>query len=193
MNLRTIAKLTLLMLPAVFLSGCATRALWQRTSYVGPASNPNLKLSLASPGNDLLVEYDEMPERSSSRRPRAYLLYENLPRIEAQRRPTFVDPRRITELTPVLIVPTTAPAILLTNDLYVVAATNSFNFSVYSNRRELGLHQLPIYVNGARRTGQVLLTPLTVVADVTMVSAVVGFVLWAKTGFPPFSEQSRGH
>ncbi len=77
-------------------------------------------------------------------------------------------------------------------EMYAVAATGGASFALYSKDHEIGKFDLPVYPDGFHRARQVLLTPFAVVADVTLVSAAVGLIMWAETGFFPFSEQSRG-
>jgi hypothetical protein len=188
-------RLILLAASALLLNGCATQKLWEQRAFCEPASPPNLELSFDGQRKDVLVRYDEFSERSNRTRPRAYFLYQNLPRLEARRKPDFVTAGAAAKglmplpmLTPELL-PTADPNL----ELYAVAATNSARFALYSKGRELGAYDLPVYPDGVHRTRQILLTPVAVAADVTFVSAVVGFVLWAEGGFYPLTEQSRGY
>jgi hypothetical protein len=178
----------------LLLTGCATQKLWEQRAFREPASPPNLQLSFDRQRNDVLVRYDEFSDRSNRTRPRAYFLYQNLQRLEARRKPKFVTPAAATGLMPLpMLAPEQLPAWDPALELYAVFATNSASFMLFSKSREPGAYDLPVYPDGAHRARQILLTPVAVGADVTLVSAVVGFVLWAEGGFYPLTEQSRGY
>lgn len=176
----------------LLLNGCITKQLWEQKAFCEPASPPNLELSFDRQRKDVLVQYDEISERSYKTRHRAYFLYENLKRLENRHRPRFVSP--VPSLIPLqILAPEQSSGVYLDQELYAISATNSTSFALYSNGRELGSYELPVYRDGVQLAGQIALTPLTVTADVVIVGTVVGVILWAETGFYPLSEQSRGH
>ena len=186
------SQLTLLAANMLLLNGCITKQLWQQQAFCEPASPPNLQLSFDRQRKDVLVQYDEISERSYKTRHRAYFLYQNLQRLENRQKSRFVSP--IASLMPLqILAPEQSSGLYLDQELYAISATNSPSFALYSKGQELGSYDLPVYRDGVQRAGQIALTPLAVTADVVLVSSVIGFIFWAETGFYPFSEQSQGH
>ena len=172
--------LLLLPLPALLLGGCATRALWEAdrfARYHEPAHPPHLALFQARPGNDVLVRYDETIEGEDVSKPRAYWLDENAMPAKNPFKPQFVSPPATHTLTPIPLVdsPTLVPS--AATGLCAVVATNGQDFTLYSGETKLGAHELPVYFDATGRTKQVLLTPLTVLADITIVGGVVAIAL----------------
>lgn len=161
--------------------GCATTALWDKANYYEPASQPNLRLSVVPARRDVLVEYDEYSERTERVRRRAYFLDANTRRVSKQHKPKFVNPTRYRQLEPIPFEP--FPGV--SNQLY--ATVNRDEFALHG-KGDVSSHFLPVYFDSVTRTKQVLLTPPAVIADVTLVSAVVGFFLWAQSGFVPLTE-----
>jgi hypothetical protein len=68
--------------------------------------------------------------------------------------------------------------------LYAIASTNGNGFTLYSASKELGSYELPVYRDASGRTKQVLLTPLTVTADVTIIGGLLAvyFSPWLLPG-----------
>jgi hypothetical protein len=187
-------RLLWLAVTPLLLSGCATSHLWRERAFVEPASPPNLELSLDHQRKDVLVQYDAVSDRTYKTRRRAYYLYENRSRIEARRKPEFVSSPAAGKLQTLLMLTLEQlPNADTNSEMYAVTALGSTGFALYSKDHEIGAYNLPVYPDGIHRARQVVLTPFAVVADVTLVSAMVGLVLWADTGFFPLSEQSRGH
>lgn len=58
-------------------------------------------------------------------------------------------------------------------ELCAVVAPNGQDFTLYSGARKMGDHELPVYRDASGRTQQVLLTPLAVAADLTIVGGVL--------------------
>ena len=87
-----ILRTSVLLLQVLLLSGCATQALWsEKQAYqYAPASNANLELLLSRERADVMVRYDERQKNDSIRR-RAYFLEPNLARVDAGRKPHFVE------------------------------------------------------------------------------------------------------
>src|SRR4051812_15857317 len=86
------------LLPA--LTGCEsslTSKLWTNGEfrrYYEPASNPRLQLFHDVNQGDVLAAYDEAHETRSAIRRRAYYVNRNRLRLEAGRKPRFVNPNR---------------------------------------------------------------------------------------------------
>ena len=157
--------------------GCTTSKLWQEgqfACYHEPASPPHLLLFRSNQSQDVLVQYDEARESDDSIRRRAYWLKPNVERLQQRRRPRFISVEHALGLTPVLIAD--APVVCAApppETIYAVVSTNGHAFALHLADRELGKYELPVYADASGRVKQVLLTPITVAADLTIVGGVV--------------------
>jgi hypothetical protein len=164
-------------------SGCATNALWNKAqldAWNEPAANSKLQLFDASQQKDFLVVYEEYSERHDSTRTRAYFLNQNEMRVEQGRKPHFVSAQLSRELPPIPVWETLPLA--NTNfppTVYAVISTNKQSFTIYSNEQGTN-HDLPVYNDGWGRTDRIALTPVAVVADLT----IIGGCLWIYFGGP---------
>ncbi|HKQ38768.1 MAG TPA: hypothetical protein VJ063_11870 [Verrucomicrobiae bacterium] len=71
--------------------GCVTQALWENEAFDGlnrPAAHPNVQVARYE--GDWLVRYDEVNEKSSRVRRRAYVLLVNDEKVRGRKRPDFV-------------------------------------------------------------------------------------------------------
>lgn len=192
MRLRIQEWLVFLGAAACLLSGCATSALWEEgrfARYHEPANPSQLRLFQSSQGQDVLVEYVESREDNGATRRCAYWLRPNVERLQNRQIPRFVSLERKQGLAaiPVLRSPPALDGFLpagLYAGLYAVASTNENGFTLYSASKELGSYELPVYRDGSGRTKQMLLTPLTVTADVTIIGGflAVYFSPWLLPG-----------
>ncbi len=189
---------------APYLTGCQeladhslTGQLWSSDLATGgknsPAPYPNLKLSQASDQKDYLVQYDEFRGKDASIRRRAYWLYANQARIEAGKKPHFVNPNTATGLPAILVetnlvaVPgavSGAPESVQTNIVSMAVTTNGItvrvvlqsdqrHFTVYVNEAEAGTYFLPAYSGSGNMAAVVALTPATAAVDVAAAAAIV--------------------
>ena len=176
---------TIALLLPLLISGCATNALWTKArldDWNEPAANPRLQLFDASRQKDFLVVYDEYSERHDSTRTRAYLLNQSEKRVAQGRKPHFVRAQRSRELPPIPVWQTLpvantnfAPAV------YAVISTNKQSFTIYSSERRTN-HDLPVYNDGWGRTDRIALTPVAVVADLTIIGGFLFLEFWAVGG-----------
>jgi hypothetical protein len=182
-TIRRLATPALIAVGMAWLNGCATQQLWEDTSFNQPAPDPNLRLFHSGKRSDVLVEYDELRDRTGAIRRRAFFLYKHEARTDPVRtKPRFVNPGATNQVTSIAILPPPAPVGLAgKTNLYAVARTNSPVFSLYSSGREISAHELPTYSDGFHRTTQILLTPLAVTADAVLVASVVGLI-WLSSG-----------
>src|SRR5581483_11000751 len=116
-----------------------------------PAPYPHLELSAARDQKDYLVQYDEYRDKDATIRRRAYWLYANQTRIEAGKKPHFVNPKVATGL-PVILVETNlvsvpgatagAPETIQTNIVSRAVATNGVVIKVVlqSDQRHFTLY-----------------------------------------------------
>jgi hypothetical protein len=167
----------MLVCACLLLNGC-TAMLWEegRFAQFHKAADPaNLKLYYSEQRRDVLVLFDEITEDEPPARLRAYWLEPNTKNILNRSKPHFVPPESANGLTPISLVPSTADASpAVTTRLYAVVSTNGGSFTLSSNQKNLVEQELPVYYDGSgRRVAQVLLTPVAVAVDLTIVGAVV--------------------
>jgi hypothetical protein len=179
MKARSVVWRMLLLLSLTFASGCATHALWTKTNleaFNEPADDSSLRVFNAERQKDWLVVYDEYSERSDSIRTRAYFLNQNRKRIEQRRCPDFVGTNSMRGLKPVPVFPATnAPGTNLPPSFFILAETNNLSFTLYDGARAIGSYAMPVYNDGKARVVRIALTPVTVVADITIVGGCVGY------------------
>ena len=175
--------LALIACQALFLSGC-TSALWEKERFARchwPANPPNLRLFYSESARDVLAEYDETSQGTTTVQHRAYWLEPNAMAVAAGRQPRFVA---ITNAQGLVVVPVTdnlaSPPPSAYRGLYAVVSTNGQSFSLYLGEKESTVYGLPVYYAGSgQRAKQVLLTPFAVATDLTLVGGVV-FVIAAS-------------
>ncbi|MEY2429267.1 MAG: hypothetical protein QOJ40_2152 [Verrucomicrobiota bacterium] len=174
------------MLPAVIvaalaflLNGCATPALWEEgrfARYHEPADLPKLQIFRAKDGSDFLVEYDEIRDGSDSLRKRAYWLKPNLERLADRRKPRFVRADQSTGLEPIAIFGPPGPLVPPADaDSYAVVSTNGHAFTICAQGKNMDEYELPVYRDASGRVKQLLLTPASVTADVTIAGGVAAW------------------
>ena len=178
--------LTIALLLPLLTGGCATHALWtkaQLDDWNEPATDSKLQLFDASRQKDFLVVYDEYSERHDSTRTRAYFLNQNEKRVEQGRKPWFVGAQLSRELPPVPVL--TALPLANTNSppaIFAIVSTNRQSFTIYRDEQRTN-HDLPVYNDGWGRTDRIALTPVAVVADLTIVGGCLGYI-WLQGGGP---------
>lgn len=168
----------LLLLP-LWLSGCATHALWTEANldaYKEPVAIPDLRLFDTKKDNDLLVVYNEYSERNDAVRIRAYLLNQNAECIKQNKRPHFVSAKLTNSLpsVPVFHAPVESGT-NLPHTFYAIIQTNNQSFLLYSDGREINSYDLPVYNDGKGNIERVALMPISMVADVTIVGGFIGY------------------
>lgn len=184
MKVMRASQLGLLAVALLVLNGCVTQKLWEERAFRQPATPSNLELAFDPRRQDVLVRYDEFSDRSFKTQPRAFYLYRNVARLEAGRKPNFVAPSRAAKLVSLPVQPAENP--LLDDpavELHASLVADGAGFKLKSRTNELGEFHLPVYADGVQRTGQVLLTPFAVVADIVTAATVIGLLAWASGGF----------
>src|ERR1022692_3733053 len=99
------AWLILIFCQAVLLSGC-TSALWEKERFARchwPANPPNLRLLYSEPAGDVLAEYDEASEGTTTVQRRVYWLEPNALAVAAERQPLFVSVTNVQDLVVVSV------------------------------------------------------------------------------------------
>lgn len=158
-------------------SGCATRALWEEgqfTRFREPASRSNLEVFQWS-DSKVLVVYDEEADDGTRQKRRAFWADLNVEPPDNPMRPQFVRTESVNNLrrVPMVEVPTA-------NDLCVVT-NNAREFTLFKDGEKVWLYPLPVYDDKSGRVKQIALTPLTILADITIVGGVIGFY-WVGGG-----------
>jgi len=159
-------------------SGCATSALWEEGRFARfhqPAKPSNLEL-FKGRQEKVLVVYDEENEETGKRRRRAYWADANVLPPENPYRPEYVAIKRKKRLAVIPVGVAPGP-----NDYSAVATNDTRAFILYRDGRELAVYDLPVYEDRSARTKQVALTPVAIVADITIVGGIL-FVYWAAQG-----------
>ena len=168
------ARFLPLLLILLLESGC-TYALWTNgnlDAYKEPAPAPNLRLFESQKKNDFLVVYTEYSERSDSAHTRAYWLNKNQNRIEDKRAPAFARKKAVNHLPAVLVFYSAPKTPESGQKIYAVCDTNLDTFALYSDNRELGSYDLPVYKDHRGTAEKIALTPIAVSADVTVAGTV---------------------
>jgi len=163
-------------------SGCATHYLWMDSDVAGyrdPMPTNHLTLFDAQDRRDVLATYDEGASRRGKHKRRAYYVFENRQRTEAEKKPSFVNLSLSNGLTAIPISdfaagPTNA------GRLHAIEGEKLYRFTLISQSGEsLGEFVLPTYRNRLGTANCVALTPITLVVDAT----VIGTILAAAAGW----------
>ena len=183
----------------LLLSGCETVEKYSLTyrvwdnddwrKFSEPAPNPNLALFEATNHACVLVKYDAFSEQHSTVKRYAYYLHPNQARVDAGTKPELVKPSAADRMKPIPVLPAQGA---LTNQppglsAYAVVNKEGRGFTLYRPRDSESAFDLPVYVETSGTPTRVVLTPFAVAGDTVMVgvvSAVVGFLLWAQIGAP---------
>src|SRR6266516_3588694 len=144
-----------------------------------PAPKPNAKLYWTADHQDVLVTYDELREKTDSIRQRAFFFKANLHRLEDRKKPRFVEPAKIVELSLVQI-----PVVGGTNaspqeTILVKLSDDGQDVTLLWSGTDLGPYALPVYLDRGSETKRFLLTPLTATGDVIVVVLVVAVAVGA--------------
>lgn len=184
-------QMMLLLLP-LLTGGCATNALWNKTdldAWNEPAQNADVHLFDARHKKDFLVVYDEYSERHDSIHTRAYFLNQNQKGVAQGQKPHFVNARLSHQLPPVPIfqtLPESNPNFSQT--IYAVISTNRQSFTIFSGRQKTD-YSLAVYNDGWGRRCRMALTPIAVVADLTIVGGGLGYLFLAGMAESGYSTQ----
>jgi len=176
-----------------YLTGCAemmdnylpdhtlTGRLWDSETgghHYEPANPPELALYQDPGHGDILVVYNEVDHKTGAILRRSYLLDANQDRIVAGKKPHFLDVPATTRLEPIPLETNSLPA-AATNDLQLwgVISPIGGDFTLISNGQVIGPCRLPVYGEGGNHAERILLTPVTVVGDVAIYSAIAAAIL----------------
>jgi hypothetical protein len=185
MNARCLFCYSLLATNVILLSGCATSTLWQTGQFVNyhePATPANLRLYKSGDSQDVLVVYDESRENNDGITRRAYWLEPNSDRVRERQKPHFVKVKSEKDLVLIPVGDSGVSSSAATNAVCAVVSTNAQSFVLRSPKDEKGPYQLPVYADASGRTKQILLTPVTVAADLTIVGGYLFVFAWECGG-----------
>ena len=164
------------------MNGCATATLWESDRFARfhePARPVNLRVYQSQSKSDVLVQYDEWREDKDVPRRRTYWLGEP---VRNPHKPNFVSSKKARGLKEVPIFTDPVPDATSDSGLYAVTTTNKVDFTLYYGAKKLADYELPVYADASGRTKQVLLTPLAVTADLTLIGGWVFLEAWANGG-----------
>ncbi len=170
----------LALLPLV-LTGCATSALWGNRDFREPAKPPELELFQSADTTHVLVLYDETSDTSERISRRAYWLRLGEKTKPNPYRPFFVPPQQSQGLLPLAVFESATTNLPWPTKLCAVASTNDIAFTLFSEGRSPATYRLPVYQDPAGRSKRILLTPLAVAADATIVGGYI-FLWWWSEG-----------
>jgi hypothetical protein len=162
---------------AVLGSGCATKALWEEGQFARfrePAMPAELELFRSDDAGKVLVVYDEEADDGSERRRRAFWADLNVQPPDNPRRPRFVGTELMNGLERVPVVEEAAA-----KDFSAVMS-GARGFTLFKDGQEVWSYRLPVYEDGSARMKQIVLTPLTIVADITVMGGILAF--WSLSG-----------
>ena len=156
----------------VIVNGCATHSLWTESSFHEPSTPNRLVLFDAPQRRDVLVQYDELSPWHELPRRRAYFLCENLSRTQLGKKPKFVTLSSTNALSTIpLCDESTVPTnVLEFSTVYARSSTKRSCFIVVrKNQQSQGPFELPTYRCSTTDIKRVLLTPLAVALDATII------------------------
>jgi hypothetical protein len=171
------------------LTGCdslrecsTTCALWDNERAEGhrhPAEKANLNLAKTPDSKDVLVEYDEVYERTGKVTRRAFLLNQNEKRLAENRKPHFVSAGKASKLraTPIEVSTETKAQPVDLSQMYALLGADGWHFTFIIGGKEAGTYALPNYINGSSHTLRIALTPVTVTCDAVIYTVLAGTVV----------------
>lgn len=167
-TVRPRALLLLAGLALLALCGCQcmsdhsyTYNVWQGGTFFrphSPAPAPKLAVAKVADQHDFVISYDEQADRTGDITRRSYLARANKDASERGRKPAF------------LAVPVNPPQPVMPS----VTATNA-TFTIHTVAGNIGPQTLPTYAETSGTTTKILLTPLDVVGDVTILTFILAF------------------
>jgi hypothetical protein len=160
----TVCRVALLAVLASGLCGCATKVLWESDGFSGfnePARTTNVQVFKCD--SDWMVRYDEANDNSDRIRRRAYFARANADAVGQGQRPRFIRGNVANRCV----------------ELCAVVSEDARSFTLYQGETKIGTFALPVYAAPSGRIKQVLLTPLTVVADATIIGGFIGLHAWS--------------
>jgi len=177
MKLKTAFITTALLALLTLGSGC-TMALWQNDivdSWNEPATQSHVRLFQSKPPEKILVVYTEHSGRKNVMRQQAYWLDENQKHPEQHRAPHFVSTNSSAGLAaiPVFLSP---PDSTNLPPRYAVVAPDGQSFTLYSGETKTASYHLPAYDDSTGEVEKVLLTPVAVTCDLTIIGGVIGYI-----------------
>lgn len=145
-----------------------------------PANSPGARAYLKADQKDVLVTYDEQQELNDKIKQRAFYVLENRRLLELRKKPHFVSTKSAADLTEIPILWRTNSFETNTFSTGLIFSTNQFNFQLFLTNQYRGEFVLPAYADTHSRETQILLTPLAVTGDASVVAAVAAVItFWA--------------
>jgi hypothetical protein len=165
------------------LTGCVTPKFWgdYEINRHYAATDPKLAVYEDTKKGDELAVYDEVSDKDSPPKRRAFYLLANEARMRAGKKPVFVNPKKAGTLPPVPI--GSARESLTGFDLCVVVMPDQHHFTLVARDQEVGQFELPSYPDRGDEIGRFLLLPAAVAGDAVVVGSVAG-LYWLGSQAP---------
>ena len=112
-------------------------------------------------------------------RTRTYWLNRNSRLVSNPHKPKFISARAAEGLLLIPLLDSPPTIASSTGQMSAVRVNSPPGFVLYSDNRELGRFELPVYDDGTGTVIKVLLTPLTVTADAAIVAGYVYLLYWS--------------
>jgi hypothetical protein len=158
----------------ILFSGCATHSIWEGPlldSFHEPANPSRLTVYRVPGKEDYLVRYDDLSPSRDLAVPRAYYAERNRAETVRAQKPHFVNLNETGKGTSLPVLNPTNPQNHPGAEYpaYVVQENNQ-RFGIYGQgSRLVGEYDLPTYPTSAGTVKRVLLTPITLALDATVV------------------------
>ena len=169
-----------------------TCRLWtnaEMRNFHEPSPDAGVNLYRVPAQGDVLVLYNEGNEKNDSIRRRAYLLNANLKRIQANRKPRFLNPDKANGLEPIPVEQTATPRLILRSYDYATAPTNGHPITLHMAGRDQGPYELPVYAGKSGLAVRAVLTPFAVVGDAALFAGITA-ILFSPFWGPALSGRS---
>ena len=171
-HFRIVSKWFLLLLTCMLSQGCSTYYVWRGDSdfdvFHEPSSPSNLRVYSVASKHDFLIVYDEISPWHKLPVRRAYLASKNEWKIRHNSRPSFVKLQLTNSLPNLPVFQMTDSLPPLFNAREFVVERSDKSVEIFESGKVEALAELPTYPSGIGNTKRILLTPLTLAADVTI-------------------------
>ena len=179
--MKTLARFLLLGLASCLTTGCVTSELWDSnySRIHEPALPLNLRLYQSTEKDDVLVQYHEWVDVNEKVRTRTYWLNRNSRLVSNPHKPKFISARTAEGLVLIPLLDSPPSFAGNTGQMSAVRVNSPPGFVLYSDNRELGRYELPVYDDATGTAIKVLLTPLAITADAAIITGYLYLLYWS--------------
>jgi len=124
---------------------------------------------------DVLAVYDELSPWRRVPKQRAYFVCENISQIRSGKKPHFVTLANTNGLSAVPLYDASLLSVfaLSSYTVYAIAFTNRVRFTIARNEGCQGDFELPVYRSPSANFKRILLTPITLAVDISLIGGAV--------------------